>query len=94
LSTLSIRTDDHPESPCSYIFASEESEPQEAALRAKRPDGITWDNSSYNILHPGVMVGCGKTNENDDKLLSTSGIQVVDNGDEERNDYAAICAVY
>ncbi|KAL2215216.1 hypothetical protein M432DRAFT_143384 [Thermoascus aurantiacus ATCC 26904] len=65
-------------SPCSYNFASEVKEPQEAPLHAKKPDGVTWDTSSYDILRPGVMLSSGKIEGRDEGLLTTSGIQVID----------------
>lgn len=66
-------------SPCSYLYTSEVPEPREAALSSTRPFGTTWDSSPYTPLRPGIMTSSGKIPGCDDELLTTCGVQVIDN---------------
>ncbi|KAK2799102.1 hypothetical protein FQN50_008608 [Emmonsiellopsis sp. PD_5] len=62
---------------CTYEFASEQEEPQEAAFGKKVPNNLVWDSSSYEDIRPGVMVSSGGDDQ-DDELLTTSGVLVED----------------
>lgn len=66
-------------SPCYYIFENEVKEPTEAAVRGVKPDGTTWDSSTYETLRPGVMFGSGKDEGSNSEFLTTSGVKVRDN---------------
>jgi hypothetical protein len=62
---------------CRYIKISDQQMPREAAVRVMQPHGTNWDSSAYDILRPGIMVGCGATSS-EHELLTTAGIEVKD----------------
>ncbi|MCJ1260733.1 hypothetical protein MMC22_000595 [Lobaria immixta] len=63
------------QAPCFYKHVSEVQHIKEAAFRDTEPNNTVWDQSKYEILQPGLMLGSGGAHN---ELLTTSGIVVKD----------------
>ncbi|KAB8239614.1 uncharacterized protein BDW43DRAFT_8965 [Aspergillus alliaceus] len=64
---------------CFYLFESEMARPRKlSALRLKQPSPPEADDSSYDIIRPGVMLSSGKHPEEGWEILTSSGVLVRD----------------
>jgi hypothetical protein len=63
--------------PCHYKFASAIEEHKEAAFRNTEPAGTIWDQTTYQIVQPGIMLSSG-SGGGANELLTTSGVLVKD----------------
>jgi hypothetical protein len=81
-------------SACTYLYQSELPEPQEAAFRQISPTTTIRDDSTYDILRPGIMISSGQSSGDESvpprpELFTTAGVLVKDR---DGNEFVAVAS--